>query len=78
LEIAWDREEDSPYRGDLSDLSLAQWARVTHVRVAYGDNTPEWVAFKGLDARGYMINMAPTSQGDTTVCPEDVWGIRVK
>lgn len=77
MEIAWDREEDSPYRGDLSDITRAQWARVTHVRVGY-DDTFEWVPFKGLDARGYKINMAPSSQGDTTVCPEDVWGIRVK
>jgi hypothetical protein len=76
MEIVWICEKTCPYHGDLSDITPAQWARVTHVRIGYDQF--EWVAFKGLDARGYKINMAPTSRGDTTVCPEDVWGLRFK
>lgn len=77
-DIVWDTEESSPYLGDLSNITKDQWAQVTHVRVAYSDDTFEWVAFKGLDAQGYKINVAPSSRGATTVCPEDVWGLRFK
>ena len=78
MEIVWNTAKESPYLGDLSDITKAQWALVTHVRVGYTDDTFEWVPFKGLDARGYMIDTARTSRGATTVCPEDVWGLRFR
>lgn len=78
MEIVWYTEGGSPYRGDLSDITRAQWDEVTHVRVGFSDSTLEWVPFKGLDARGYKLKIVPSSPGDTTVCPEDVWGLRFK
>ena len=78
MDTTWDEEQASPHLGDLSDVTKGQWAKVTHVRLGYDEGDFEWVRFHGLDARGYHLKIEPARHGNTEVCPEDVWGFRVK
>lgn len=74
-EIIWDSEKNTPYAGDMSDFH--DWANVLEVRLGYADDTFEWVRFRRLE-NGYKILHSKSSRGSMEICPEDIWGIRLK
>jgi hypothetical protein len=78
-EITWGCD-DNPYEGDLSDVPQDVWAKVSHVRLGYGDGEEdfEWVRFNGFDDRGYRLKIGRSRDMKPYVCPEDVWGLRLK
>lgn len=79
LQVTWDDEggEDNPFAGDLSDAPKVLMDNITHVRVWHSN--PEWVEIIGRDKTNYkFVFKTPLPNGQKEVCPEDVWGVRLR
>ncbi len=74
MEITWNSENESPYLGDLSDFN--NWKYVTHIRIGFDEF--EWVKFIKRNVQNNTIYHSPSTQNTTSICPEDIWGLRIR